>query len=567
MMRLVRWGFRPAALIAISVGLLALAALVVFPFDRSEGRPQPLPVAVGEQEIAWLYPATNTTSWERLTTAVQQASKRLASTYPGLDWELDSGSRGETSLTTAPPTVALTWPGGRGKLVFRWYKLTSQWTTRDWVRALMARNPPPLAIVGGNTSYWARELGGCLEEETRDIAEAIRPLLLLTTATADRVNTAESVPHAPRTEENRMVDLTGIYPGRTYRFCFSNRQMATAVTRFVWSRPDLRPEADPAYLVQWTDDSYSQDLFRGYMRVLPHRAADNVMQQWGWVPWVTGAVGLGLPPMPLAWWQTSGFRHEGAVQLDIDSSVGSFNSPNPYEAKVVRDLLAQMRSGPVAGSSLLVVTGQAQPSRRLLRDLARSAPDAPRQFVVVMGDALGFNTIYRDRQVTWPIQDLPFRLVFFSHRNPIDVAAGFHLSRGDGTSGRTSAAGTEDVLLYRDIVEAVALAFQRSGTGCTTAEEMARGLHAVHQVHDDLELPTGERRGVALFAPDGQRGSGTGEHVIYLRPVRQGDRVLPSAVIEVWARQGDRSWLRVEPSLTVSYDEFEVRDVIVTPDK
>ena len=558
MMRFVRWAFRPAALVAVSAGLLALATLVVFPFDRGEGRPQPLPVAAGEQEIVWLYPATSTTSWERLTTAVQQACKSLAETYPGLEMELDSGTEGDASLT-APPRVALRWPGAGGKLVFRWYKLTSQWTPRDWVRALMARDPPPLAIVGGNSSFWARELGVCLEEETRHVAEAIRPLLLLTTATADRVITPESLPHAPRSEEDHLAALTDLYPGRTYRFCFSTRQMATAVTRFVWSRPDLRPEGDPAYLVQWTDDSYSQDLFRGYMRVLPHRAADNFIQQWGWV---TGAVGLGLSPMALAGWQSSGFRHEGAVQLDIDSSVGSFNSPNPYEAKVVRDLLAQLRSGPASGSSLLIVTGQAQPSRRLLRDLARSAPDAPRQFVVVMGDALGFNTIYRDRQVTWPIQDLPFRLVFFSHRNPIDASAGFHLSPGDGSSGRTRAAGTEDVLLYRDIVEAVALAFRR---GVTTAEELGRGLHVVRQVRDHIALPEDGREGVALFSADGQRSGGTGEHVVYLRPVRQGDRVLPSAVIEVWARQGDRSWLRVEPSLTVSYDEFEVRDVVATP--
>ena len=59
---MMRWGFRPVALIAVSVGLLALAGLVVFPFDRGEGRPLPLPVAAGEQEIAWLFPATSTTS-------------------------------------------------------------------------------------------------------------------------------------------------------------------------------------------------------------------------------------------------------------------------------------------------------------------------------------------------------------------------------------------------------------------------------------------------------------------------------------------------------------------------
>ena len=86
-------------------------------------------------------------------------------------------------------------------------------------------------------------------------------------------------------------------------------------------------------------------------------------------------------------------------------------------------------------------------------------------------------------------------------------------------------------------------------------------------VENHLALPTDEREGIALFDQNGQRGSGTGEHVVYLRPVRQGDRVLPSAVIEVWARRGDRSWMRVEPSLTVSYDKFEVRDVIATPEK
>ena len=98
-------------------------------------------------------------------------------------------------------------------------------------------------------------------------------------------------------------------------------------------------------------------------------------------------------------------------------------------------------------------------------------------------------------------------------------------------------------------------------------EELARGLRAVRQVDDHLALPAAEREGIALFSEDGQRDSGTGEHVVYLRPVRQGDRVLPSAVIEVWARRGDRSWVRVEPTLTVSYDEFEVRDVVPTPDK
>ena len=41
------------------------------------------------------------------------------------------------------------------------------------------------------------------------------------------------------------------------------------------------------------------------------------------------------------------------------------------------------------------------------------------RFLVVNGDAIDFNTVYRDGNLTWPVQDLPFQLVFFCHRNPV----------------------------------------------------------------------------------------------------------------------------------------------------
>jgi hypothetical protein len=361
-------------------------------------------------------------------------------------------------------------------------------------------------------------------------------------------------------DDSRTVLLPAIYPDRTFRFCFTNRQMVTAVTRFLWGQPELRPDSDPAYIVQWTDDSYSQDLSAGCMRVLDHRAADNYLQQWGFV---TGAVGLGLHPATLAGWITSGFRHEASARLDVDSSVGSFAAPNPYEAKVVRDLLAQMESARSDGTTrpaprrpLLVLTGQQQPSRRLLRDLARSAPDTARRFVVIMGDAISFNTIYRDRQVAWPIQDLPFTLIFFAHRNPIDSSAGFRpIGESPGGGSPTEASGTEDLLLYRDIVEALSLAYRGTTTPSEDATDLASGLRAVRNAGGRLTMG---REGPTLFGSNGQRATGTGEHVVYLRPRFRGDRVLPRAIIEVWERQGDRSWQRRDPVLRVSFDEFEV---------
>ena len=71
------------------------------------------------------------------------------------------------------------------------------------------------------------------------LAEKDRPLLLLTTATADRVRLTDS---GTGSEGIRLVDL---YRGRTFRFCFSNSQMAAAVTHFIWNRPELPPTPFP----------------------------------------------------------------------------------------------------------------------------------------------------------------------------------------------------------------------------------------------------------------------------------------------------------------------------------
>jgi hypothetical protein len=71
--------------------------------------------------------------------------------------------------------------------------------------------------------------------------------------------------------------------------------------------------------------------------------------------------------------------------------------------------------------------------------------------------------------------------------------------------------------------------------------------------------------GVRLFAADGQRQSGTGEHIVCLRPTFNDfrDRLLPEASIEVWAwrrRDGGRGevsqhWHRCGPPLNLSYSE------------
>ena len=63
-----------------------------------------------------------------------------------------------------------------------------------------------------------------------------------------------------------------------------------------------------------------------------------------------------------------------------------------------------------------------------------------------------------------------------------------------------------------------------------------------------------------LFDEEGNRRSGTGEHVVLLRPSIRGDQVLPEARIEVcaWheATPGKRTWQPPTKPLVVHYEGY-----------
>jgi len=586
--------FRPSILIALSAAVVVGAVVVVFQGPPVQGRPAPLPVAAGELEIVWLYTATNAASWERFVTAVRRTAERLQDDHPGLEADVNAAF---PQQTTAVPQVALTLPGSGPRFVFRWYKLTSDWKTRDWIEALLKRQPPPLAIIGGSSSDNARELAAHLNQFAEELPEAARPLLLLTTATADRVAPYPRTRETAAAEEatvsppvggksSRGVRLTRLYPGRTFRFCFTNRQMALAVTDFIWSQADIRPDSDPVYMAKWDDDSYSRDLVDAFWEQLHVVMAQSMANQWAWL---SGSAAAGLwPPLYPA---GSGIYPVDRLPLDpddsgsrfylaipptpqvIDSSVGAYSTPNRYEAKVARDLLDLLKNQPRQQKRpLMILTGQSQPSRRFLRALLRSVPDLAGRFVVATGDAISFNTVYRDRQIAWNIQDLPFPLVFFCHHNPIDPGAGFRPDEdGDnrteeGEVNTTATTGTEDVLLFGDIVEAlIQTGAPVDAPVCADAAELAERLAGARLLGDRIVLGT---QGIRLFKKDGQRQSGTGEHVVCLRPAFNDfrDLLLPEATIEVWAwrrrdwSRGERGqhWQRYGEPLTVHYGDMPV---------
>src|SRR5438045_8349185 len=76
------------------------------------------PVPAGDQEIAWLHPATNGAVWERFVTGLHFIEKQRTDLGLTVD---DSAAFPEQ--TSATPAVALRVRGAPGTLWLRWYKL------------------------------------------------------------------------------------------------------------------------------------------------------------------------------------------------------------------------------------------------------------------------------------------------------------------------------------------------------------------------------------------------------------------------------------------------------------
>ena len=229
----------------------------------------------------------------------------------------------------------------------------------------------------------------------------------------------------------------------------------------------------------------------------------------------------------------------------------------------------KLEHSPQQRQPLLILPGASGPARRFLVALRRASPDEARRFVVATADAIAFNTIFRDRNIAWPIQDLPFRLVLFCHRNPVDAEAGFPLdllSRlHDSSELKGKLAGTEDLLLFNDLVDSIGFAWRRamrqSGAAAhsLTAGAFAKSMRDTRW-RRSVDRVSDEQRRLPFFDENGNRCSGTGEHVVYLRPVTRGSAQLAEAILEVWAwqtsaRDGRRSWLQ-RTTLPVYYDGF-----------
>lgn len=463
----------------IALLLLTTGALIAFGIRERLDRKPPisiLPVPAGDREIAWFHTSTSFAAWEHFITGVHIAAREIP------DLEIDD-SRAFLERSTLTPEVVLSWKGRPGKLHIRWYKVSSEQGVKEWLDALAQRDRPPLAIIGGGSSDRARDLARDLE--SRRDWKGPRPLLLMTTATANEVFL----------EGVSSRKLTQVYPDRTFRFCFTNEQMARAVTDFVWLMPDLQPTGKPpgkaslpvVFPVQWQDDPYSVDLSEKFRQAVDRQTKHQHLQPF-----------ISRP----------------------EYSVGSFDRINRAEAKFTHLISEELPLNPGQRSLLIIPTGPT-PARRFIRALAGEAPLLGRHVVAVTGDSININHVYRDGSIQWNMRDVPVPLVFFAHQNPIGWS--------DDLQPPT---GTDEVLLFADLVKVLA-------TAAFTADGLSTDADVLYGLIRAQKLIT--------FDADGNRADGE-EYVVCLRPeISANGRISAQATLEVWRRLPGGVWKQMNP--------------------
>jgi len=494
-------------IVVIGLVVAGIVATQLDWFHVARAAATPLPVPAGDEEIAWLHNPTSYESWENFVSGVKRAEMESESGPSGLTVDV---SDAYPERTTAVPEVVVNRRGFTGGVRVRWYKVTDEASQEAWVKALAARDRAPIAVLGGWSSDRAKELADAMRDA---VWKGQEPLLFISQATADEVyRAADNYPigYVP-------PQLIKLYD-RSFRFCFTNKQMAEAVTDYVFSDPDLKPGPAPAadapalpgFAIAWEDDDYSIDLSRQFRREIRRRSDEP------------GAARI-------------------AMILDtVPFSVGRLNRANSRETAVVGQILRQLP--PPGIRTVLVVPTVSAPARRTLRALVQGNPAVGKQLVAITGDGIGVNTFFRDRDFAWPVRSLPVPVVLFTHADPFawDLPGGpspppdFAIAPPLAGQSRSS---TEDIQHFTRLARIASAALFPDG-----GHEVA---HAADAVRTSL-------RSTRFFDADGNRMSGTGEHVVVLRPTptfeAAREQLHTDAVLEVYVREGGgtgRKWTRL----------------------
>lgn len=500
-MNRLRW---PLLIAVICLPLVLIVYGVRIPGLAPADYAAPMPVPDGDREIAFFNTTTSGANWERFVAGV----RRAAAGMPGVTVD---DSAAFLDQTTAVPEVVVAMDGRPNRLRFRWYKLSGDHPPAYWCKLLADRNPAPLAVIGGGSSDRARDMALALAAQTE--WQGQRPLFFMTNATAEKVHTGLDDANDKDAAVGQTTDLLRIYEGRSFRFCFNNRQMAEAILDFIWDSPTLRPRllaedvklavtsgalaaVDPpikptVFYVDWDDDPYSADLI-GQFRELLYSPA-------------------GPKPTPtLSGWQ-------------VPFSVGGYYNPNRREEEVADAMLKELHKLPPQRSLLLIPTVSA-PARRLIRTLAGASPGLGRKVVAINGDGMGVNTILRDGEFAWPVRSLAVPLILFAHNNPVGWDEG---PTPDGGYRLEPPNSTDDVLHFADMVKTLARGTFGDGDLAAGGDDLAKRVRGLQP---------------AIFDESGNRVGGRNEYVCVVLP-KDGEEVgLPEGVLEVWRSTRRRGW-------------------------
>jgi hypothetical protein len=311
-----------------------------------------------------------------------------------------------------------------------------------------------VAVVGSSTTVLTVALADPLGDEGAD-----GPVLLVPWATALKAVRPGS--------SSGPVPLLGLDPGRTFRFCPDNRQLAESVVGCLLGQDAARPPTR-VFLVVDPHDPYSVDLADCFRKAI----RDKV----GAVEIVERADVVGVPT--------------------VSRSRGSVPSPSATEASLADSIWTAVEDGPEGRTTWAVLPLQGEPIRRMLSALRRRASwhsgdegDGPLR--VVCGDGIGRET-----------------LDGLSGHRPFPIWCA-----STSTARAADHGVSNDTQTLAEIISAVLLAVERSPTADPTAEDVRRGLARL-----DLAATDRAAFGRPLrFAADGERLDDPG-HVLAVRP-------------------------------------------------
>ncbi|MGL4421660.1 MAG: hypothetical protein ACRCZF_13410, partial [Gemmataceae bacterium] len=275
-----------------------------------------------------------------------------------------------------------------------------------------------------------------------------------------------------------------------FRFSYGNYQMAEAMLDFVWKHPNLQPVPPNSKAVarilpvDWKDDPFSADFLDQFQNVTSTKFAEKSLKNTG--------------------------------RRTIPYSVGGYYLPNKPEAETADDFIREIQQLGPGEKALLVLPTVPAPARRLLRTLVEASPGLGKQIVVLNGDGITVNTIFRDGEFAWPVHALPVPLVLFAHNDPCQ----WNETLRPPTS-------TDDVLHYARMTSVLTEAIFRAPQMTPTADALQSNLHDASPL---------------FFDRHGQRLDRSDQCVILLKPGPVTARGLPDATLEVYKRDPAGRW-------------------------